>query len=246
MNKVGKCPSCGEINTIIVGSDSASARCIKCLAKTGKPKGFDLPPLSSLRDSYASPLPSQRIKVGSGKRFGGMKLLNLLWLLVVGGFAWMIVAQDSSNSTSKESNTTYSESKPIPSYPEVAIPVTGLTHDYTSEERVAPLELKTSSGANYLVKLVSAYSQKPAMTMFIRGGNTVSIKVPLGTYEVKYASGKKWYGEGHLFGPETGYNKADKLLTFKNTGYQITGFTITLYNVLNGNMRTTEIDPSEF
>ena len=112
--------------------------------------------------------------------------------------------------------------------------------------RVAPLKIQTSRGASYLVKLVSAYSRKPVMTVFVRGGNTVSTEAPLGAYEIKYASGEKWYGYKHLFGPDAGYSKAESLFTFENTGYQYTGYTITLYRVANGNLRTSTINRSQF
>lgn len=83
-------------------------------------------------------------------------------------------------------------------------------------------------------------------TIYLRGGENASITVPLGTYEIKYAAGETWYGEEELFGKNTMYSKADELFTFSDTGYQITGYTITLYQVVNGNLQTVGIDPSEF
>ena len=140
----------------------------------------------------------------------------------------------------------HAKSTPAPSYPEVALPYNGSTQMYSNGERVAPLKIQTAQGANYLVKLVSSNSQKQVMTVFVRGGNTVSTEVPLGTYEVKYASGEKWYGYEHLFGADTGYSKAESLFTFKNTGNQISGYTISLYRVTNGNLRTSSINPEQF
>ncbi len=49
----------------------------------------------------------------------------------------------------------------------------------------------------------------------IRLLNEIEIKVPLGSYIVKYAVGEKWYGEKYLFGPETRYNKADEKFVFE-------------------------------
>ena len=132
------------------------------------------------------------------------------------------------------------------SLPNVSMPRSGAQQLFTNNKRIAPFEIRTSHGANYLVKLVYAYTQDTVMTIFVKGGNTISTKVPLGTYEVKYATGTEWYGYKHLFGPETGYSKAESLFTFENTGYQITGYTITLYRVSNGNLRTSRISPSEF
>jgi len=133
------------------------------------------------------------------------------------------------------------------SYLEAPMPSNGAIKTFSNKSRIAPLKIETTRGANYLVKLVSLYSQKPVMTVFIRGGNTVTTKVPLGSYTIKYASGNnQWYGYKHLFGKQTQYSKADTTFTFENTGYQVTGYTISLYRVSNGNLSTSSINPSDF
>jgi hypothetical protein len=137
--------------------------------------------------------------------------------------------------------------KPAPTYPVVATPSNGAIRFNSSYgERVAPFEIQTSGPSDYLVKLVSTNSGQPVMTVFVRGGQTVSTEVPLGTFEVRYAVGSTWYGYEHLFGPETSYKKADTTFTFRNDGYQYTGYTITLYTVSNGNMRTSRIGADQF
>lgn len=133
-----------------------------------------------------------------------------------------------------------------PSYPEQAVPYSGAVRTWTTDERVAPFEIKAAQGSHYLLKLVDAYTYSPVMTVFARSGTTVEVKVPLGTYEVRYASGETWYGYEYLFGPETSYSKADKTFTFEVEGNQISGFTITLYKVANGNLHTSGIRPTEF
>jgi hypothetical protein len=86
------------------------------------------------------------------------------------------------------------------------------------------------------------------MTIFVHGGTTVNVDVPLGVFEVRYASGTNWFGYGDLFGPKpyTVYSKADRFFDFQVVGNEIRGYTITLYNVANGNLSTTEIAESEF
>jgi hypothetical protein len=84
------------------------------------------------------------------------------------------------------------------------------------------------------------------MEVFVRGGTTVEIEVPLGTYQLKYASGKNWYGTTHLFGPETAYNKADTPFRFYIEGQRISGYTVTLYRVQDGNLRTSQLNPKDF
>ncbi len=242
MSKIISCPNCGQKNKINESNNSTQAICAKCWTRLNVPqKKVQAPPPP--KEPYTPPPPTN--KTDSGK--GGSSFGWIGGLLVMGGFIWWIVTLNSNNSPStKSTGTNYTKANPAPSYPELTMPYNGKIQMYSTGERVAPFEIRTSRGSNYLVKLVPKYSKKPVMTIFIRGGNTVSTEVPLGTYEVKYASGNKWYGYKHLFGPETGYSKAESVFTFENTGYQISGYTITLYRVSNGNLRTSTINPSQF
>ena len=110
----------------------------------------------------------------------------------------------------------------------------------------APLEIRTSAGSNYLVKLEDTGTQENILDVFIRGGSTVRIQVPLGTYLLKYATGKTWYGYKYYFGPDTGYSKADSIFNFYKEGNQVRGYTVTLYRVTNGNLRTSNLSPDKF
>ena len=84
------------------------------------------------------------------------------------------------------------------------------------------------------------------MTFFIYGGQNFETKVPLGVYRLKYASGKIWYGEKYLFGPDTAYSKAEQDFEFYRQGDQIAGYTVELILQRNGNLHTTRIPASEF
>ena len=126
------------------------------------------------------------------------------------------------------------------------MPASGSVHMYTKADRVAPFEIKAAQGSHYLLKLVDAYTYAPVLTVFVRSGATVDVDVPLGTYEVRYASGESWYGYEYLFGPDTAYSKADQTFTFELVGNQVGGFTITLYKVANGNLHTSQIKPTDF
>jgi hypothetical protein len=85
-----------------------------------------------------------------------------------------------------------------------------------------------------------------ALTIFARGGQAVSIKVPLGTYEFRYAAGKNWYGEDHLFGSETTYMRAENRFSFYRNGQQIMGHTVKLIKQIDGNLPTSDINKSQF
>ncbi len=129
---------------------------------------------------------------------------------------------------------------------EQLLPNNGEISLFTNNENVAPLQINTPYGSNYVVKLKDASTKIPIMTIFIHGGSSLNIKVPLGIYEITYASGEKWYGYDYLFGSGTVYSKADKVFSFKRTGSQIDGYTLTLHQVVNGNLKTTNINKSNF
>jgi hypothetical protein len=125
-------------------------------------------------------------------------------------------------------------------------PPSGEVQRFHSETGIAPLEISSSSGENYVVKLTDADSGEDVLTIFVRGGQTEKVDVPLGNYVVKYASGEKWYGYKHLFGPSTHYSKADRTFTFSKNGSQVNGYTITLYKVKDGNLHTSQISSKDF
>jgi hypothetical protein len=133
-----------------------------------------------------------------------------------------------------------------PSYPEYALPENSWSQIYTTERQVARFKVSAPEGTHYWVKLVDATTSAPAIAMFVRGGTTAEVKVPVGTYVIKYASGKNWYGTTYLFGPDTAYGKADQTMRFWIEGNIVHGHSMTLYKVLNGNLRTQSISASEF
>lgn len=172
------------------------------------------------------------------------------FVTVLGGLAFVFWMISASEETSKPSSTT---SRPYPSpqqsafsEPALPLPTSGTIRRYTGAEGVAPLEIKTSSGSNYLVKLEDMSTGNNILDVFVRGGSTVNIQVPLGTYRLKYAAGQTWYGYEHYFGPSTGYSKADSAFRFYNDGYRLSGYTVTLYQVQNGNLSTSRLSPNQF
>lgn len=84
------------------------------------------------------------------------------------------------------------------------------------------------------------------MTFFIRGGETASLNVPLGKYEIYYAHGDTWVGAKYLFGDDTEYYKADDVFNFYQDDGCVYGWDIELYRQSGGNLSTEEISASEF
>ena len=132
------------------------------------------------------------------------------------------------------------------SAPEYIFPPNGKTCNGTNRDCIAPLEIRSQTGANYLVKLVNIAYPEEYFEVFVRGGNTVNVDVPIGSYIFKYASGEKWYGDQYLFGPKTACSKASTAFTFQQKGDEVIGCSVTLYKIVGGNLNTEKIKPSEF
>lgn len=130
--------------------------------------------------------------------------------------------------------------------PPLPLPESKKTRLHTSKQAIAPFRIETSEGVHYFIKLENSSSGQDVMDIFVRGGDNVEIEVPLGRFIVKYATGSHWYGYKYYFGPETNYSKADKVFHFKQEGNYVSGYTLVLYPVIDGNLRTESINPDQF
>jgi hypothetical protein len=130
--------------------------------------------------------------------------------------------------------------------PPQALPAHGSGHKYFSYG-AAPLEVKTPFGDyHHVLKVVEWNTKSPVVEVFARSGQTINLDLPLGSYELRYASGKIWYGWQYLFGPETTYSKADSIFTFSDNGYQASGYTVELIMQPNGNLHTSGLPPAQW
>ncbi|NOY35561.1 MAG: hypothetical protein GXP44_01410, partial [bacterium] len=131
--------------------------------------------------------------------------------------------------------------------PVVILPTNGAQTKYYNGMGVAPLEIVTKEGVyHHFIKVTDWNTGKVIKTIFIHAGKSIETKLPIGTYEIKYASGEIWYGEKYLFGPKTIYSKADKKFNFTETYEGYSGYTIELIMQYGGNLRTSKIPMSEF
>lgn len=138
---------------------------------------------------------------------------------------------------------------PAPAFaqPELPLPRNGALDRFTAREAIAPLEIRTRGAEhNYFIKLVDSATEAPVLTVFVRGGQSVALKVPLGRVKMRYAVGSKWYGERFLFGPRTSYAQADSEFDFSVHGDQISGYTVELFLQANGNLRERALRPDQW
>lgn len=124
----------------------------------------------------------------------------------------------------------------------------------TSLERLAPFTVETSGAKNYYVFLkclsVSGsglhFPSSGDMSFYVSGGQSAEVLVPLGEYEVYYATGSTWYGPDDKFGASTQYYKCEETFSFIETLSGYSGWTVTLYPVYNGNLETETVTAAEF
>lgn len=123
----------------------------------------------------------------------------------------------------------------------------GVQHVYVDAERIAPFRMTTSEGPdNYFIKLVDTVTGLPVMTMYVKGGTTYETNVPVGTYQIHYATGQTWYGIRHLFGPATAYSETVGNFTFSIQGNEAQGNEVELVPQIGGNLATKTISAAQF
>lgn len=95
----------------------------------------------------------------------------------------------------------------------------------------APLRLKTFAGAATYLKIYTT-KNKLVATAFIRPGKSLQFNMPKGSFIIKYASGKNWFGPRDMFGDEGTYMRLDQVFKFSSqyNGYEI------IFETSNGNL----------
>jgi hypothetical protein len=168
------------------------------------------------------------------------------WLRAAANYKYWIVLGSIIGGTALTYHTSEAPGQAVPEYPVVAVSQ-GVYERFTNADPIAPFMVVTPSGPeNYYVKLVDAFTGHSVMSFFIFGGQRFETKVPLGSFRVKYATGKNWYGENHLFGPSTRFSEADRTFEFAEQGNQISGYTVELIKQRSGNLHTKSISASQF
>jgi hypothetical protein len=136
-------------------------------------------------------------------------------------------------------------SAPLP--PPVFQP-SGIVWNRTGRAAEAPLQVITSSGGGYFLKLVDAVTGQDAVALFAVGGVPLEVEVPLGSYWMRYCTGETWRGESHRFGPGdlTTCSEATTRFDFVVEGGYINGFTVELIRQSGGNLPTRTIPLDQF
>lgn len=112
----------------------------------------------------------------------------------------------------------------------------------------APFKVETDYGTDYYIKLVDAETNDDAMAIYVVGGQDLEVLVPLGYYKMRYAYGKTWRGEQHLFGPGnlTTVEEALENFDFSAALRGLQGYTVKLIPQIGGNLPTRYIARDDF
>jgi hypothetical protein len=112
---------------------------------------------------------------------------------------------------------------------------------------MAPFAVATPfDGEYYFIKLVDLKTGAVAARIFMPAGARQEYKVPLGSYEMRYATGTTWYGEEALFGAQTRTYKAESVFNFYVSGNEVSGAEVELIKQRHGNLDTHAIPVSRF
>jgi hypothetical protein len=162
----------------------------------------------------------------------------------------------------KERVAPQTESKVVNQLPQdgqgkaVVVPRTGDLQPRRRSNAIAPFNIQTRSGANYLVKLVNVTDSKDQIWIFLRGGEPYSTKVAVGNYALRVASGSTWYGREDLFGPDTRFFRLrgkrgaavdeSPVLEFKKERNRIVGKSLNFEGSVDGNMEQEAMSRAQF
>lgn len=127
------------------------------------------------------------------------------------------------------------------------LPKSGEIAAETEAKRRAPLTVSArDSSLHYYVKLEDWETGKALVEVFIRAGEAASIKVPIGVFRLKFASGSQWFGAYQLFGDATSYGEARDRLEFAEKSGAVAGYEIKLWPQSAGNMNIQSIEKNSW
>lgn len=160
------------------------------------------------------------------------------------------------------STATVEHNKPavsVPAYPKPAY--NGKIIIEPDYECVCPLEVNVEKGTDYYVRLryvgeadsdisrrLTFSASRPYesdIAFYVKSGQSVEVKVPIGVYKFYYATGHTFYGSKELFGNETSRYEAEQELIYAR-GNSYGGHSITLKKVPFGNLGTHSVNKNSF
>ncbi len=125
-------------------------------------------------------------------------------------------------------------------YPE-EFPPTGILSGGGKGQKI---KIETSAELGHLYVTFFTYTgndeedmKNTVATVFVRAGDSLTLRLPTGDYKMIQSTGENWYGETNAFGERGSYQISDMIITIKKN-YE---YTLTLYGQADGNLPTRSI-----
>ena len=241
------CPKCGQRLGIPKDSDTVHVTCPKCAAE------WDWPASGSSggsRPSTQTATPTgpyePRHSTPALPRLGGKRLVvGLATLGIVTFVGYHLLTYSPANPLPGPEAGSSIQRRPIWNPPpEQPLPDNG--HGLFAFDRAAAGSrlrfLPRGEQGHIVLKVVNAADARLVCWIFIRQGESVEAPIPAGSYRLKLACGKKWYGEEHLFGPTAFYSAIDNEIHIPTR----TAYTIDLHPSTTGTLQETSLRAEDF
>lgn len=132
--------------------------------------------------------------------------------------------------------------KPLPA----ALPETGILRKNFSEA-AGQLKIGTQTESNnYFIKFVEQATGQETASAFIRSGSALSMHLPPGGYELRYAAGRNWYGWEYLFGTSTSYGRLPQPIVVAHKPHPLDARAIELIPAQHGRLAMDIISEYDF
>lgn len=212
-------------------------------APVSPPLPSQAPPIHTAEALYSPAAPESRTKPTNT---AGIVVITII--AIVHGIAfigWMFGSSSSSQTSPSSAAQPLARATPpapVFSAPAKPLPPTGPL-GISSGNTENFIEIHTRADGSHTLVKIEDLSGNVVSEGFIRDGGRIKLYVPLGTYVMKTASGTTWFGQSHLFGPDTQYSKPDDTFPLTQNGEY---WTVELIPQTGGNMRDRRISAAEF
>lgn len=192
--------------------------------------------LTSKAKNYSSVNLPKNINPNKTSNLSFTKIIMIIILFVIAVISFSYISNMSQDVNKKEEVA--DRELPLPKNGEIF----RKTYFTSNEDNNSQFTIKASPSYSHVIKIYEESSDKLFIMFFVRAGDEVEIIIPSGSYEIRVASGEKWYGISKFFGKDTSVAVLDKIFRVTEGG----GFEITLQSVNNGNLDQNYIDIEDF
>lgn len=189
---------------------------------------------ASIPESCEAPSVKSTVQAGGDSASKGCSWFR--WLCVA---AILICAITIPLAISLDKATTPSNTPVLAELPQ---PSNGERFLLPSSTCVSPLSIKAADYDDCYFVLSDHNTGSAIMSFYVHAGSTIKLDVPVGTFDIYYASGDSWYGTDLLFGSDAHYQKFDRTFSFS----EHSGWSIELQPVTYGNSDIKNVSTEDF